>query len=163
MLEDFAHFCIDCGANAVVGHGPHLLRPIEVYKDSPIFYSLGDFILELYSVEFAPADFYQKHGVDKGATVRELLATRSKNFTVGLMADKRMFLSVIPYWETEGKKLKKLTLLPILGKMEGNKSEIGLPRKAAPEEIVEYLGEMSAPYGVILKAEEDGTVSCSWK
>ena len=50
MLKDLAHFCIDAGANAVVGHGPHLLRPIEVYKDSPIYYSLGDFILELYSV-----------------------------------------------------------------------------------------------------------------
>ena len=162
MLVDFAHFCIDCGANAVVGHGPHLLRPIEVYKDSPIFYSLGDFILELYSVEFAPADFYQKHGVDKSATVKELLATRSKNFTVGLMTDKRMFLSVIPYWETDGKKLKKLTLLPIMGKMEGNKSEIGLPRKIEPDEIVEYLGEMSEPYGVTLKAEADGTISCSW-
>ena len=162
MLIDLAHFCIDSGANAVVGHGPHLLRPIEVYKDSPIFYSLGDFILELYSVEFAPADFYQKHGVDKSATVRELLATRSKNFTVGLMTDKRMFLSVIPYWETEGKKLKKLTLLPILGKMEGNKSEIGLPRKTSPDEVVNYLGEMSKPYGVTLKAEADGTISCSW-
>ena len=162
MLVDFAHFCIDSGANAVVGHGPHLLRPIEVYKDSPIFYSLGDFILELYSVEFAPADFYQKHGVDKSATVRELLATRSKNFTVGLMTDKRMFLSVIPYWETEGKKLKKLTLLPILGKMDGNKSEIGLPRKVSPEEVIDYLGEMSKPYGVTLKAEPDGTISCSW-
>lgn len=162
MLVDFAHFCIDSGANAVVGHGPHLLRPIEVYKDSPIFYSLGDFILELYSVEFAPADFYQKHGVDKSATVRELLATRSKNFTVGLMTDKRMFLSVIPYWETEGKKLKKLTLLPILGNMDGNKSEIGLPRKVKPEEVIDYLGEMSKPYGVTLKAQEDGTISCEW-
>ena len=162
MLEELAHFCIDSGANAVVGHGPHLLRPIEVYKDSPIFYSLGDFILELYSVEFAPADFYQKHGVDKSATVKELLATRSKNFTVGLMTDKRMFLSVIPYWETEGKKLKKLTLLPILGKMEGNKSEIGLPRKVSPSEVIDYLGEMSKPYGVTLKAESDGTISCSW-
>jgi poly-gamma-glutamate synthesis protein (capsule biosynthesis protein) len=162
MLEDLAHFCIDAGANAVVGHGPHLLRPIEVYKDSPIFYSLGDFILQLYSVEFAPADFYQKHGVDKSATVKELLATRSKNFTVGLMTDKRMFLSVIPYWETEGKKLKKLTLLPILGKMEGNKSEIGLPRKVDPSEVIDYLGEMSAPYGVTLKAEADGTISCHW-
>ena len=162
MLVDFAHFCIDNGANAVVGHGPHLLRPIEVYNDSPIFYSLGDFILELYSVEFAPADFYQKHGVDKSATVRELLANRSKNFTVGLMTDKRMFLSVIPYWETEGKKLTKLTLLPVLGKMDGNKSEIGLPRKVDPKEVIDYLGEMSKPYGVTLTAEKDGTISCKW-
>lgn len=30
------------GADAIVGHGPHLLQPIEVYNDKPIFYSLGD-------------------------------------------------------------------------------------------------------------------------
>ena len=58
FLVELAHFCIDIGANAVVGHGPHLLRPIEVYKNRPIFYSLGDFVLQLYSMEFAPADFF---------------------------------------------------------------------------------------------------------
>ena len=47
FLREFAHECIDAGAHAIVGHGPHLLRPIEIYKDCPIFYSLGDFILQL--------------------------------------------------------------------------------------------------------------------
>lgn len=46
FLKEFCRCCIDSGANAVVGHGPHLLRPIEIYKGCPIFYSLGDFILE---------------------------------------------------------------------------------------------------------------------
>jgi poly-gamma-glutamate synthesis protein (capsule biosynthesis protein) len=32
FLEEFCRFCIDKGANAVIGHGPHLLRPIEIYK-----------------------------------------------------------------------------------------------------------------------------------
>ena len=162
FLVDFAHTCIDAGANAVVGHGPHLLRPIEVYKDSPIFYSLGDFILELYSVEFAPADFFEKHGVFSDATVHELLAKRSKNFTVGLMTDPKMFLSVIPLWETEGTKLKSLKLLPVGLSMDGNKSEIGLPRRIAPQRVVDYLGKMSEPYGVKLTATDDGLIECSW-
>ena len=162
FLIDFAHTCIDCGANAVVGHGPHLLRPIEVYKDCPIFYSLGDFILQLYNVEFAPADFFAKQGMPSNATVHELLAKRSADFTRGLMTDRRMFLSVIPMWETENGKLKKLQLLPIELAMEGNKSEIGLPRIAAPEAVLAYLGGMSAPFGVTLTPEANGLISCSW-
>ena len=160
FLKDFAHHCIDMGAHAIVGHGPHLLRPIEVYKDCPIFYSLGDFILQLYSVEAAPADFFQKHGLTSSSTVHELLKKRSKNFTVGLMTDKRMFRSVIPYWETDNKgKLTKLTLLPIEMKMDGNKSENGLPRKSTNPEIAKYLSEMCKPYGTIITLENDGTLS----
>lgn len=43
MLK-FAHFAIDSGASAVFGHGPHVVRPYEIYKDKPIFYSLGNFV-----------------------------------------------------------------------------------------------------------------------
>lgn len=34
---------IDAGADAVIGHHPHVPRPIEVYNNKPIFYSLGNF------------------------------------------------------------------------------------------------------------------------
>ena len=162
FLKDFAHRCIDMGAHAIVGHGPHLLRPIEVYKDCPIFYSLGDFVLQLYSIELAPEDFFNKHGLTSASTVHELLKKRSKDFTVGLMTDKRMFRSVIPYWETEGTKLKKLTLMPIEMSMEGNKSESGLPRRSYNREIFDYLAKMCEPYGTKLKLLEDGLISCEW-
>ena len=162
FLEDFAHICIDSGATAVVGHGPHLLRPIEVYRECPIFYSLGDFILQLYNVEAAPADFFAKQSLPANATVHELLAKRSKNFTRGLMEDERMFLSVIPLWEREGGKLKSLRLVPLELSMKGNHAVVGLPRLAKPEKVLSYLGEMSRPYGVTLRADEDGLITCIW-
>ena len=62
FLVEFAHRCIDMGAHAVLGHGPHLLRPLEIYKNCPIFYSLGDFMLHNESVTFAPEDMYEKYG-----------------------------------------------------------------------------------------------------
>ncbi len=40
----FSHLAIDAGACAVFGHGPHVVRPFEVYKDKPIFFSLGNFV-----------------------------------------------------------------------------------------------------------------------
>jgi poly-gamma-glutamate synthesis protein (capsule biosynthesis protein) len=162
FLKDFSRHCIDMGANAVVGHGPHLLRPIEVYKGCPIFYSLGDFVLELYSIEFAPEEFYNKQSLTSQATVHELLKKRSKDFKVGLMTDKRMFITVIPCWETENGVMTKLTLMPVEMKMDGNKSEQGLPRRSYDTSIYEYLKEMCEPYGTKLKLEADGLISCTW-
>ena len=37
---------VDAGADLFVGHGPHVLRGVEIYKGKPIFYSLGDFIFQ---------------------------------------------------------------------------------------------------------------------
>ncbi|MCG5030830.1 CapA family protein [Mesosutterella sp. OilRF-GAM-744-9] len=42
-LRHFAHLCVDLGADAVFGHGPHVPRAVEVYKDRFIAYSLGNF------------------------------------------------------------------------------------------------------------------------
>lgn len=42
-LPAFAHTVIDAGADLVLGHGPHVLRGMEVYKDRLIAYSLGNF------------------------------------------------------------------------------------------------------------------------
>ena len=42
-LREFAHFCIDAGADVVYGHGPHVARAVELYKEHFIAYSLGNF------------------------------------------------------------------------------------------------------------------------
>lgn len=42
-VYDFAHTMIDNGADIIFGHGPHVTRSIEVYKDRFISYSMGNF------------------------------------------------------------------------------------------------------------------------
>lgn len=42
-VRDVAHAAIDAGADVVFGHGPHVVRGAELYKDRIIFYSLGNF------------------------------------------------------------------------------------------------------------------------
>jgi poly-gamma-glutamate synthesis protein (capsule biosynthesis protein) len=37
---------IAAGADAILGHHPHLLKGIEIYRGRPIFYSLGNFAIE---------------------------------------------------------------------------------------------------------------------
>jgi poly-gamma-glutamate capsule biosynthesis protein CapA/YwtB (metallophosphatase superfamily) len=42
-LKVFTHGVIDAGAHLVIGHGPHVLRAMELYKEHLIAYSLGNF------------------------------------------------------------------------------------------------------------------------
>ena len=43
-IIQFAHTAVDAGADLVLGHGPHVLRGFELYKDKFIAYSLGNFL-----------------------------------------------------------------------------------------------------------------------
>ncbi len=42
-VYQFAHALIDAGADIIFGHGPHVTRAVEVYKNRFIAYSLGNF------------------------------------------------------------------------------------------------------------------------
>jgi len=42
-LREFTHLVVDAGADLVLGHGPHVLRAMEIYKGRLIAYSLGNF------------------------------------------------------------------------------------------------------------------------
>lgn len=42
-VYEFSHAVIDAGADLVLGHGPHVTRAVEVYKNKFIAYSLGNF------------------------------------------------------------------------------------------------------------------------
>lgn len=42
-LRTFTHAMIDAGADLVLGHGPHVMRGMEIYRDHLIVYSMGNF------------------------------------------------------------------------------------------------------------------------
>jgi poly-gamma-glutamate capsule biosynthesis protein CapA/YwtB (metallophosphatase superfamily) len=44
--EKTADALIDAGADAIVGHHPHVIQPIVYYKGKPIFYSVGNFVFD---------------------------------------------------------------------------------------------------------------------
>ncbi len=39
---------IDAGADVIIGHHPHVVQEMEIYKNRPIFYSLGNFVFDQY-------------------------------------------------------------------------------------------------------------------
>ncbi|MEP6800607.1 MAG: CapA family protein, partial [Acidobacteriota bacterium] len=74
-----ARAAIDAGADAVFGHGPHVLRGIEIWKGRPIFYSLGNFVFEYDQIRELPSDEYDRLGLPPGARVSDFY-DRQENF-----------------------------------------------------------------------------------
>ena len=153
FLEEFAHKCIDAGAHAVIGHGPHVIRALEVYKGCPIFYSLGDFVIQNENLQKQPADYFEMYRLPTDSTMHDLFKTRGANFTRGLQTKQEAFETYIPYWEMEDGKLTKLTLLAADLGFGLPRSRSGWPAPAKDSSILEQLAELSEPYGTRFKIE----------
>lgn len=151
FLKDFAHTCIDIGADAVVGHGPHILRGIEVYKNKPIFYSLGNFIFQNETVPYLPADFFEKYGLDQTHNVADAFDKRSDGGTKGLGVDPFVWESVVACWEIQKGELQEITLYPIELGYGLPRYRRGWPVLSKNVQILERLRELSADYGVHLE------------
>lgn len=156
FLQEFAHKCIDAGAHAIIGHGPHLLRPVEIYKNRPIFYSLGDFVIHNECIPFAPEEMFASKGLTSDSTMREFFCKRSSNYTRGLMRDRRMLESVIPYFEMEDGVLTKLELMPIELQFDQPVWRSGNPRFSDQHGIIERLAKMSASFGTKITIDNRG-------
>ena len=148
---EFAKACIDAGADAVIGTGPHLLRGMEIYKGKPVFYCLGDFIIQLETVLRAPDGMFAKQKLNGNDRLDVLFNNRSNNGKRGLCYDPIMYKSVIPYWEVENGELVKLEFLPIEEMFGIHRARAGWPQKNCSLNIIEHFAEMSKPFGVDIK------------
>lgn len=43
-----AHDMVDMGVDIIIGHHPHVIQPVERYKNGLIFYSLGNFLFDMF-------------------------------------------------------------------------------------------------------------------
>lgn len=150
FLQEFAHYCIDQGAHAFLGHGPHILRGLEIYKGRPIFYSLGNFIFHNDNVEKQPTEFYDIYGFGPKNTPSDGFDARCNNGTTGLPADSRVFESVIADLVYEDCEIKQILLHPISLGFGLPRSRRGRPYLAMHEDakrIIEEFNLLSRPYG----------------
>lgn len=155
FLQEFAHRCIEAGASAVLGHGPHILRPLELYKGRPIFYSLGNFLFQDVA-EYQPEDMYEKYGLTSDTSIGDLYNVQTGNNQRGLLSDMRVLEAVVPYLEIEGDAVTKIELFP-LSLVNGDEPwQAGLPKPGFGLGILERLQKMSAPYGTEIRIREDG-------
>ena len=164
FLESFARDCVDAGADAVVGHGPHVLRGIELHEGAPIFYSLGDFLMQNETVSRLPAEIYDRYDLDtQEALPADLFDERvfdADGNRKGFLSDRAFWESVVPVCSFGADGLDRIDLYPVELGFEEPRAGRGWPRIATGEtaaRILDRLADLSVPYGTDL-AVEDGVV-----
>lgn len=156
FIIEFAHACIDAGADMVIGHGPHLLRGLELYQSKPIFYSVGNFIFEYEYLTRVPADDYESLHADPALRADEVFNQLSEGGTRSFPADHLYWETVLPLVTFEDRAVRSIELHPIsLGHGQPWPAR-GTPRLAEPavgQEILNWMAELSAPFGTAIRLE----------
>ncbi|MBN2683120.1 MAG: CapA family protein [Bacteroidales bacterium] len=104
---EFARVVIDAGADVVFGHGPHVARAIDIYKDRFIAYSMGN---------FATYSRFNLSGVNGLAPLLEVEVNEKGEFIKGMIRSFKQIGEGGPQADsnnTAAKEIKKLTLLDI--------------------------------------------------
>jgi poly-gamma-glutamate capsule biosynthesis protein CapA/YwtB (metallophosphatase superfamily) len=164
--RDFCRACIDAGCDAVIGHGPHRLRGIEIYNGKPIFYSLGNFIFQNEEVEALPADFYERLGLDPVAsTPADGFDRRNNRGKGGFLHDRAYWETVVAWWEIEDGRLREVRLYPVDLRRERPRPQRGRPvmaRDPLASQIITRMDSLSQPLGARVIWDTNGYGLVRW-
>ena len=100
----FSRMMVDAGADLVIGHGPHVIRAMENYKDRLIAYSLGNF-----------ATYYgiSVEGIKGIAPILKVTLDGDGNFVEGRIHSTIQLRPAGPSLDPENRALKQLQSLSI--------------------------------------------------
>ncbi len=164
--QEFCRACIDAGCDAILGHGPHRLRGIEIYNGKPIFYSLGNFIFQNEEAPALPADFYERLGLDPiASTPADGFDQRNRRGKGGFASDEAYWESVVAWWETEDDRLREVRLYPVDLGHGRPRSQRGRPVAAAEvqaQQIISRMNNLSQPSGIQVGWNTDGYGVVRW-
>ncbi|AXT62769.1 CapA family protein [Aquimarina sp. AD10] len=98
----FAHTMIDAGADMIIGHGPHVSRGFEIYKNKFIAYSLGNFCT--YSR-------FNLSGIKGYAPIAEIDIDLEGNFIKGMLHSAKQIDEIYPFMDDKKRALKEIKKL----------------------------------------------------
>jgi len=151
FLRDIAHQAIDHGASLVLGHGPHRLRGIEIYKAGAIFYSLGNFAFEFPDLDPKGADVF-----DSETNLAERAIAGSASFEPPKYSEPFWWQSVVATATFENGRLGRIRLDPIDLGTDRRPETRGIPRLSTEERgsvILRHLAGLSGSAAIDI---EDG-------
>lgn len=152
----FAHACIDAGADLFLGHGPHVLRGIEIYKGKPVLHGLGNFVFDNELVRFEPSELYEQFKLDTSAVPAQVYNARSQNGTRGFPAVPDYWESVLVSLRFEGAEIAEIVLDPVELGYGLLRTRRGRPLLAHGEQatsILKRIEALSEPFGTTFKQQ----------
>ena len=157
FLATFARACVDEGADAFIGHGPHATRGIEVYQGKPILYSLGNFVFQNETVRWQPSYNYDLVKLDHAATPADFYDARSHKDSRGFPADPVYWQSVVAQCDYRGGSLREIRLHPIdlgHGRPRSQRGRPVLADENVGRQILQRLQRLSKPFGTSIEVED---------
>ena len=158
FLVEFAHWAIDQGCALFAGHGPHFLRGIEIYKNRPIFYSLGNFIFQNESVLWVPDEAYRRFQLGYDQTPGDYLDARSGGGTRAFAGDPVFWQSVVAVCNYAGGELREVVLHPIdmgYGRPIPQRGRPLLAEGPIAQQTLKWLQDVSRPFGTEITIQGD--------
>jgi len=141
--KEVGHAIIDAGADMILGHHPHVIKGIEVYKGKPIFYSMGNFAFD-YPLEEL------EHRMRAGTHILRLMDLYDwkvdPEFALYAWPEESR-KSMIVKCEIVDKKLRRASVLPVLINQKAQPQII--PRKDKRfDELFQHLKNITESQGI---------------
>lgn len=129
----YGHSAIDAGADIILGHHQHILKPIEIYRGKPIFYGLNMFAFDHW---YPGDDWIAPERVLRRASLNPTWTLDPKYKTFPFPVDSRK--SILVNIDCENKKVKRVSWNPL---MINENSQPRYLRQSEPEfnEVVNYI------------------------
>jgi len=147
----FARAAIDAGADIFVGHGSHTPLGIELYQGKPIFYSVGNLIMQNETLPFFPAIAYERFGLGNDATPADFLDARTGNGKKGHVAHAEFWQNFAATCHYRAGELAEIRIHPVdqgFGRPRGQRGRPVLATGELAATIIERVERLSRPYGV---------------
>jgi poly-gamma-glutamate capsule biosynthesis protein CapA/YwtB (metallophosphatase superfamily) len=147
FLPKLAHEAIDAGADEFIGHGPHQVRGIEIYRGKPIFYSLGNFIFQLDLLEPVGSDLYEQYKMDGAQTTD---AEFNAMWNQLIFGGEVWYQSVVTTTRFDKGRVSEIQLRPVDLNYATRGADRGVPRPAGADVariILERMQRLSQPFG----------------
>ena len=146
----YGRAAIDAGADVILGHHQHILKPIEIYRGKPIFYGMANFAFDMY---YQPGEFEKPERMER----REKLHpgwTRDPDYpTFPFPVDSRkgMLVNVI----VEERKMKRVSWKPV---MINQKSQPRCLPHSDPEfaQVLDYMKKITKMQKMTTEYAVDG-------
>ncbi len=157
FIETACREFIDAGADGVFGHGPHVLRGIEIYRGRPILYSLGNFLMQSCTMQRIPAELYRRYDVGElHGTPADVFDSREKKQHI--RRDPTYWESAVVQLSYSDRRMNSVEVIPVQLGVNESRPQKGRPMVAHGEKarkILADLQDLSEVYGTTMTIDRE--------
>ena len=146
----YAKLAIDAGADVILGHHQHILKPVEIYKGKPIFYGLANFAFDMY---YQPGELEKPERIERRQRLHPGWTHDPSYPTFPFPVDSRKGMAV--FLDIEDRKVSRVRWQPT---MINQKSQPRLLKATEPEfnEVLAYMKKITISQKIPTQFEVDG-------